>query len=198
MVKTYKIIVCGKKSTGKTTILESLIYNRDLETYYPTIEDIYLGYWEKEKNQREKIRFYDTKGLSNSSDNDTLNSIKYLFSSLDGAILVFSSQDNDSISCIDKLKSEIERSKDKKEICHFIAIDFDFGNLTSSTTTIANSIPNYEFLQNQLKLPIYRVSNENKREMLCDVFNELAKNMTQIVTKNSMNLPTIKKPKILK
>lgn len=73
MGKTLKIIVCGKKAVGKTTILEQLIYN-NLNTalqgsssltnkYIPTIEDIYIACWEKDRGLKEKLRLYDTKGI---------------------------------------------------------------------------------------------------------------------------------------
>jgi GTPase SAR1 family protein len=63
-----KIIVCGKKATGKTTLLEQLVYNnfssqtKPNEKYISTMEDMLVACWEKDKNIKEKIRFYDTKG----------------------------------------------------------------------------------------------------------------------------------------
>lgn len=81
MGKTLKVIVCGKKETGKTSILEQLVYN-NLNTnlnsnnsnnstsattnkYLRTIEDIYIACWEKDKGVKEKIRLYDTRGILN-------------------------------------------------------------------------------------------------------------------------------------
>jgi NF-kappa-B inhibitor-interacting Ras-like protein len=68
MGKTIKIIVCGKKAIGKTTLLEQLIFNnfstqKINEKYFPTIEDTYIACWEKDKGIKEKIRFYDTRGI---------------------------------------------------------------------------------------------------------------------------------------
>ena len=78
MGKTLKIIVCGKKALGKTSILEQLIYNNLNTTlqssssskpasgdnkYIPTIEDIYIACWEKDRGVKEKLRLYDTKGM---------------------------------------------------------------------------------------------------------------------------------------
>ena len=72
MGKTLKIIVCGKKAIGKTTLLEQLIFNSftvnqsrsspNSEKYFATIEDMYIACWERDKGVKEKIRFYDTKG----------------------------------------------------------------------------------------------------------------------------------------
>ena len=165
MGKTFKILMCGKKATGKTTILEQLIYNNanissnsvnssgggggggstaqrptsitssltsstttltalgsssnSPDKYFSTIEDIYVACWEKDKGVKEKLRFYDTHGMENSKDTDTINQMRHLFPLVDGCVLVFSSNDSDSMQCIEKLKFEIEKSKDKKEICHF-------------------------------------------------------------------------------
>lgn len=69
MGKTLKVLVCGKKAVGKTTLLEQLVYNNfnsqnkpSADKYFATIEDIYIACWEKDKGVKEKIRFYDTKG----------------------------------------------------------------------------------------------------------------------------------------
>ena len=133
MGRTYKIIVCGKKAVGKTAILEQLIYSNSIysnnitnssqqnhqrlsspstDRYFSTVEDTYIACWEKDKGVKEKLRFYDTKGLESSKDTDTLNQMRHLFSSLDGAVLIYSSNDSDSIQCIEKLKSEIEKVRD--------------------------------------------------------------------------------------
>lgn len=85
MGKTLKIIVCGKKAIGKTSILEQLVYNNmttgnsstssttkasgenpsnnNNNKYMPTIEDIYIACWEKDRGVKEKLRLYDTKGM---------------------------------------------------------------------------------------------------------------------------------------
>jgi NF-kappa-B inhibitor-interacting Ras-like protein len=226
MGKTYKIIVCGKKASGKTTILEQLIYNNanamsssansayahrlsnasslssSNDKYFSTIEDIYVACWEKDKGIKEKLRFYDTKGMESPKDLDTINQMRHLFSTADGAVLVFSSSDSDSINCIEKLKHEIEKSKDKKEICHFIVID----NLMPtpinqvSNENLNNSVINRELIrteiQNRFRCNVYELNTFEKRELLCKPFVDLATNITQIATKSSMNIvQSIKKPK---
>ena len=66
MGKTIKLIVCGKKAAGKTLFIEQLVFNnyaqKSNEKYLPTIEDIYIACWEKDKGIKEKMRIYDTKG----------------------------------------------------------------------------------------------------------------------------------------
>ena len=65
MKSVYKVVVLGAPRVGKTTILEEAIYGNHyrLNTpYEPTIEDIYCGVVDTEKNTREKIYFYDYAG----------------------------------------------------------------------------------------------------------------------------------------
>ena len=260
MGKTYKLIICGKKGTGKTTILENLIYNNgpnctsitssnsssslqsalaatsgnqsqqrlssassvssatsssmivassyqlpQNDKYFSTIEDMYVACWEKDKGLKEKFRFYDTKGLENAKDVDTINFMRHLFSSVDGAILVFSSYDADSAQCIERLKSEIEKSKDKKETCHFIIIDNTCATHVTVNTSFTNNEPstnannNRELIrqdvQNRLKANVYELND--KRENLYKPFIDLFTNITQIPAKGSMNIvQSIKKPKV--
>lgn len=206
MGKTLKIIVCGKKATGKTTILEQIVYNnyqqKTNDKYYPTIEDIYIACWEKDKGLKEKIRFYDTKGMENSKDTETINQMRHLFSLVDGACLVFSSNDSDSIQCVEKLKAEIEKSIYKKEICHFILIDnqtqtpVNQDNLISNDNlNISNKDSVRQELQSKLKAQCFELNSLDKRDSVCKPFIELAQQITQISTKGPMNI-TIKKPKV--
>jgi NF-kappa-B inhibitor-interacting Ras-like protein len=246
MGKTYKIIVCGKKASGKTTILEQLIYNNanipnnnqsninttptsaggvhrpstsslsstissnsmtnntvvlQNEKYFSTIEDIYVACWEKDKGIKEKLRFYDTKGMDNSKDTDTINQMRHLFPIVDGAVLLFTSSDPDSIQCIEKLKTEIEKSKDKKEICHFMILDntmpIPLNSNISNETSNSNKELIRQDLQARLRSNVYELNTLDKRDLLCKPFIDLATNITQVNTKGSMNLvQSIKKPKV--
>jgi len=67
MVKgvVQRVIVCGMKGIGKTTLLEQLLYS-NLETHdiHPTIEDIYVATVESERGTKEVLRLYDTEGIS--------------------------------------------------------------------------------------------------------------------------------------
>ncbi|CAF0721113.1 unnamed protein product [Brachionus calyciflorus] len=196
MGKTLKILVCGKKSIGKTTLLEQLVYNsfNPKQKYFPTIEDIYVACWEKDKGIKEKIRFYDTKGMENSKDNETINQMRHLFPLIDGVVLVFSSNDSDSVQCVEKLKLEIEKSvreRRTRELCHFVLVD----NLTLNQTSdpVSNKDLYRSEIQNRLKAQCYEISSLDKRDILCKPFIDLAQLITQISTKGSI---TIKKPKV--
>jgi len=250
MGKTYKILMCGKKATGKTTILEQLIYNNanissnsvnssgggsstaqrptsitssltsstttltalgssgnSPDKYFSTIEDIYVACWEKDKGVKEKLRYYDTHGMENSKDTDTINQMRHLFPLVDGCVLVFSSNDSDSMQCIEKLKFEIEKSKDKKEICHFIIIDnqmpvpVNTQPMNEASSTLSSMITNRDLIrqemQTRLRANLYEFTTIDKRDLLCKPFIDLAMSITQVNTKGSMNIvQSIKKPKV--
>lgn len=216
MGKTYKIIVCGKKALGKTTLLEHLIYNNTVnnnhhnrltnspsittvsqERYFSTIEDIYVACWEKDKGIKEKLRFYDTKGMESAKDSESINQSRHLFSSCDGAVLIFSSLDPDSIQCIEKIKLEIEKSKDKKEICHFILIDNTIpGAHINEALTPNNREAIRSDLQGRLRAAVYELSGNDKRDTLCKPFTDLATLISQIPSKGSMGLVKPFKPKV--
>lgn len=249
MGKTYKIIVCGKKATGKTTILEQLIYNNanissttipnanatnsrptsltsstttltaagtgsnsssnsnSPDKYFSTIEDIYVACWEKDKGVKEKLRFYDTRGMDSSKDTDTINQMRHLFPLVDGCVLLFSSNDSDSMQCIEKLKFEIEKSKDKKDICHFIIIDnqmpvpVNTQPINDASSTLSSMITNRDLIrqemQTRLRANLYEFTTIDKRDLLCKPFIDLAMSITQVNTKGSMNIvQSIKKPKV--
>ena len=66
------------------------------------IEDIYVAYREKDKNIKEKFRFYDTKGMENSGDVEAIDLYRYLSTMIDACIFVYSSNDVDSHKCIEK------------------------------------------------------------------------------------------------
>ena len=207
MGKIFKILICGKKGMGKTRLLEQLIYSRTPERYFPTIEDIYIANWEKDKysKEKEKFRFYDTKGLESSSDTETIDSFRYLFTSMDAIIFVYSSIDIDSCQCIDRIRMEIEREKSKEkseEPVHYIAIDLDL-NISKSASGGAAGVTSaaatqLEYHKTQmLRMPVYD-ANIEKREQLCKAFSDLANALTQVTTKSStINLvQSIKKPKV--
>lgn len=126
--------------------------------------------------------------------------MRHLFPVVDGAVLVFSSLDPDSIQCVERLKLEIEKSKDKKEVCHFVMIDNQSMN-TNSNESSQQPAGNREILrqelQTRLRCPVYELLTLEKRDLLCRPFFDLATNITQVNAKSSMNIvQSIKKPKV--
>uniref|UniRef100_A0ABM0MWJ9 NF-kappa-B inhibitor-interacting Ras-like protein 2-like n=1 Tax=Saccoglossus kowalevskii TaxID=10224 RepID=A0ABM0MWJ9_SACKO len=115
MGKISKVVVCGSPSVGKTAILEQAIYGSHIagqSNDFPTVEDIYVSMIETERGVKEKVRFYDTGGL----DSDVPELPKHYFTIADGFLLVYSITSRESFKQIDKLKKEIDKSRDKKEV----------------------------------------------------------------------------------
>ncbi|XP_018577965.1 NF-kappa-B inhibitor-interacting Ras-like protein [Anoplophora glabripennis] len=123
MGKIIKVVVCGMKGVGKTTILEQAVYGNitNKTEFYPTIEDIYVANIESDKGTREKLRFYDTAGIEPSqiaTANGTTNQQlpRHYLVLADGYILVYDTGKCNSLDAIISIKKDIDRNKDKKEV----------------------------------------------------------------------------------
>lgn len=90
---------------------------------YPTIEDIYVASVETERGTREKMRLYDTAGLSplsgpnaaaNSSQQQQL--AKQLLGLTEGYVLIYDPAKPESFDCLLPLKRDIDKNRDKKEV----------------------------------------------------------------------------------
>ncbi|XP_041452778.1 NF-kappa-B inhibitor-interacting Ras-like protein 2 [Lytechinus variegatus] len=117
MGKICKVVVCGSAGVGKTAVLEQVIYGTHRigqETTCPTIEDIYVANIETNRGTRERVRFYDTRGLT--SSNQDLP--KHYLSMADGFLMVYSTTSQESFNMLEYIKKEIDKlkDKDKKEI----------------------------------------------------------------------------------
>ncbi|KAG8240431.1 hypothetical protein J437_LFUL003145 [Ladona fulva] len=114
MGKTPKVVVCGMKGVGKTSILEQLIYgNLTKETeLYSTIEDIYVANVETDRGTREKLRFYDTAGLSTAQTELPRQYLTFA----DGFVLVYDTNKQESFEIVLGLKKDIDKNREKKEV----------------------------------------------------------------------------------
>lgn len=132
MVKISKVLLCGSKQAGKTSILEQLIYgnvtrdsvnnyslllwysgwpNLTFQVFYPTIEDIYEANVDTDRSTKEAVRFYDLGGLTSKSKELP----KQYMNGIDGYILVYSISNYESFLIMDSLKKEIDRNREKKD-----------------------------------------------------------------------------------
>lgn len=67
---------------------------------------------ETDRGVKEQLRLYDTKGL-----HDGHELPKHYYSVADGFVLVYSVDSLESFKKVDVLKKEIDKSRDKKEVC---------------------------------------------------------------------------------
>ncbi|XP_050049500.1 NF-kappa-B inhibitor-interacting Ras-like protein 2 isoform X3 [Dermacentor andersoni] len=100
--KTSKIMVCGHKGCGKTSVLEQLIYNHhplkaDIQ---PTIEDIYCALVDNDRGGKEKVQFFDSRGV--------------------GVVLIYAINSRESFLLLEQLKKDIDKHKDKKELSFLV------------------------------------------------------------------------------
>lgn len=98
---------------------------------WPTIEDIYQASIETEKGIREQVRFYDTAGLDLSqlpevglySNPDpslvlSFGQIARQYATIcDAFILMYDTSRPETFDCLVTLKKEIDKNKEKKDVC---------------------------------------------------------------------------------
>ncbi|XP_078335100.1 NF-kappa-B inhibitor-interacting Ras-like protein 1 isoform X3 [Crassostrea virginica] len=127
MGKISKLLVCGHVGVGKTAAIEQLIYgNHTVGTpMFPTIEDIYSAMIETDRGVKEKVIIYDT-GLLDESKSELP---RHYFSFPDGFVLFYDITNMESFQKLDKIKKDIDRYKDKREV-HIAVI----GNKTDLQT----------------------------------------------------------------
>lgn len=125
MGKVNRVIVCGFKRVGKTSILEQSIYGnlKKGAEIFPTIEDIYVANVETDRGSKEKFNFYDTAGfdstalqLTNSDCSSYGAFVRQYAPQADCFIFVYDTNVQESLDCACALKYELDKVKDKKEI----------------------------------------------------------------------------------
>ena len=128
MGRTQKVVVCGARGCGKTSILEKVIYDNNgvsgsmmgivilyvlLQPFSATVEDVYVANIETDRGTKEKIRFYDTAGVD-TVDKETVP--KHLVTAADGFIIVYSVEDRASYQLAESIRKEIKSNSDKKDL----------------------------------------------------------------------------------
>lgn len=180
MGKTWKVAVCGQAAVGKTALLEQLIYSNHQvgSPMFSTIEDIYVAMIDTERGQKEKVRFYDTAGMeSNKPDLP-----KQYYNYADGYVLVYDVTNYESFVCMDKLKKDIDKNKEKKE-----AIVISLGNKCDMKEEKQVDFTSANKWAQKEKVRLWEVSVVNRQSLL-DPFSWLTSKMSAPPNKSTFPL----------
>lgn len=180
MGKTCKVVICGQAASGKTALLEQLIYGNHIvnSPMFSTIEDIYVAHVDTDRGQKEKVRMYDTAGLESGKPELP----KQYLSFADGFVLVYDVTNYDSFVCMDKLKKEIDKNKEKKE-----AVVISLGNKCDLKDSKQVDFSTANKWAQKEKVRLWEVSVIN-RQSLIEPFVWLTSKMTQPPNKSSFPL----------
>lgn len=134
--KVGKVVICGAKGVGKTTILEQLIYgNVTIESeIHSTIEDTYVASVDTGKGSRDTLRIYDTAGLQGS-----VQLPRHYLAYPDAFVLVYDPSDPSSLDMLGGIKSDIDKFKDKKEIFIIVIANMHSRQIRSAGSSPINS-----------------------------------------------------------
>lgn len=111
-------MVCGHRNTGKTSIIEQLIYghNPSKGEAQPTVEDIYVAYIDNDRGGKEKVQFFDSAGV----DSSCAEVSKAHLSQADGVVLLYAINQKESFLLLEQLKKDIDKHKEKKELAFLV------------------------------------------------------------------------------
>ncbi|XP_041376193.1 NF-kappa-B inhibitor-interacting Ras-like protein 1 [Gigantopelta aegis] len=182
MVKISKVLFCGMNGTGKTAIIEQLLYANHAigSPMIPTIEDIYTAVVDTDRGQKEKIRIYDISGLDGSNETH-----KHYLNYPDAFVMVYDITNFESFKRLDKLKKDIDKHHDKRDI-HIIAL----GNKTDLADQRQVDYNTAQAWASKEKVRLWEV-NVSCRQSLVDPFQWLASKMTAPTSKSTF-LPSRK------
>lgn len=114
MGRTQKVVVCGARGCGKTSILEKVIYDNN-GPFSSTIEDVYVANIETDRGTKERIRFYDTAGVEGGQAGEP-QLPRHLTQAADGFLIVYSVEDRASFQLAEALRKEIRAGCEKREV----------------------------------------------------------------------------------
>ncbi|XP_039428721.1 NF-kappa-B inhibitor-interacting Ras-like protein [Culex pipiens pallens] len=162
--KVGKVVICGAKGVGKTSILEQLIYgNVTLDTeIHSTIEDTYVASVDTGKGSRDTLRIYDTAGLQGS-----VQLPRHYLSYPDAFILVYDPSDPASLDMLGGIKADIDKFKDKKEI--FVIVIANMRSRQSSRSVNSSPLSSPQIQQQQtdaIESNLTRANNWCARERI--------------------------------
>lgn len=179
MGKISKILICGHTGVGKSAIVEQLLYgNHVVESpSHSTIEDIYTAVIETDRGVKEKVRIFDTGAAAMDGAEGDLP--KHYLNFPDGFILVYDITNWESFRRLDKLKKDIDKHRDKREV-HMIVL----GNKSEQTERRQVQFDTAQAWATKEKLRHWDVSVAN-RKSLVDPFVWITSKITQPPSKTN-------------
>ncbi|WAR11320.1 KBRS1-like protein [Mya arenaria] len=177
MGKISKILVCGHAGVGKTAIIEQLMYGNHVigTPMISTIEDIYTAMIETDRGVKEKVRIFDTGGL----DGTKTELPKHFLTFPDGFVLVYDVTNWDSFQKLDKIKKDIDKNRDKKEV-HIITIGNNKSERQEDRQVDFNTAQTWA---TQQKVRLWE-ANVTNRQSLVEPFVFLTSRITQPQSKS--------------
>lgn len=179
MGKICKILLCGHTGVGKSAIIEQLLYGTHIveSPMFTTIEDIFTAVIETDRGIKEKVRIFDTGAATlEGADADIP---KHYINFPDGFVLVYDVTSSESFRRLDKLKKDIDKHRDKREV-HIIVI----GNKSELTEKRQVQFDVAQAWANKEKLRYWDASVTN-RKSLVDPFVWLTSKITQPPSKTN-------------
>lgn len=161
--KVGKVVVCGAKGVGKTTILEQLIYgNVTIESeIHSTIEDTYVASVDTGKGSRDTLRIYDTAGLQGS-----VQLPRHYLAYPDAFVLVYDPSDPSSLDMLGGIKVDIDKFKDKKEIFIIVIANMHSRQVRSAGSSPINSSQQQQLTNDAIESNLTRANNWCARERI--------------------------------
>jgi len=184
MGKITRVVLCGSESVGKTSYVNRLINPQPQtgdDTCYPTIEDFYMVNVETDRGVKELVKIIDTSGSAWSKQQPGFPS--HYFNFADGFIIFYDSCNLKSFKCVETIKKELDKVRDKKDV-HVVLVATKTDLMTSSETKIDSKLVNSWTTKEKLKR--FEVSIYNKRSSLCQVLMYLVNKMNQPPQKTTL------------
>ncbi|KAL8575126.1 hypothetical protein ACOMHN_055119 [Nucella lapillus] len=161
MGKISKLMICGHTGVGKSAIVEQLLYgNHVVESpSHSTIEDIYTAVIETDRGVKEKVCIFDTGAAAMEGADADLP--KHYLNFPDGFILVYDITSWESFRRLDKLKKDIDKHRDKREV-HTIVL----GNKSEVTERRQVQFDTAQAWASKEKLRHWDVSVANRKSLV--------------------------------
>ncbi|TPP66171.1 NF-kappa-B inhibitor-interacting Ras protein 2 [Fasciola gigantica] len=177
MVKVTRLVVCGARGVGKTSIIEQCIYGnlheKEMNESLPTIEDTYNAIVETDRGTKERVRIYDI--------GDPAKVERHFINSADAFILVYDLTNAASLSAVQMLKREIDDSRSKREVLFFL-----FGNKSDKPRDRAIDAAELTRWAHSEKVHHHEIS-VNDRAKLCNLFAWIVSRVNQSQNKSGFS-----------